>query len=149
MRSGILRVVTLVACGPLLFPPGFCVCKAGGWVSAAPAAEQKAPPARSKSGCCANRACRGDHVERTGDSQPLSTPAPRDDSHLPGCPASAGVDWFKWVEPVAPLVQALPPVAVITFLLLNVEPLTPPSIFTSTCWPSSPPLYLSHCSFVI
>jgi hypothetical protein len=152
------RVLMLVACVPLLFPPGFCICKVGGWGAVAPtgqahvATSQTPKPVLSKSGCCANRDCTGDHTERpasTGDSKSRPGPAPRDDSHMPGCPAAAGADWFKVGEPVQTPVHTLPPVALVPFRLLAVVSVAAPPITTFTNWPSSPPIYLSHCSLVI
>lgn len=152
------RVLMLVASLPLLFPPGFCICKVGGggvapFGQAQVAGSQKIKPGLSKSGCCANRDCTGDHAGRPasqpGESKSRPAPAPRDDSHLPGCPAAAGADWFKVVEPVQTPVHTLPPVALVPFRLLAVVSVAAPPITTFTNWPSSPPIYLSHCSLVI
>lgn len=153
------RVLMLVASVPLLFPPGFCVCKAGGWGRIAPtgqglvAAKGQSTPGLSKTGCCGNRDCTGDHAGRPAsqpdESKSRPGPAPRDDSHMPGCPAAAGADWFKLVEQVQTPVHPLPPVALVPFLPFAVVIVATPPITTFTNWPSSPPIYLSHCSLVI
>ena len=68
---------------------------------------------------------------------------------MPGCPASAGVDRFKWVEPSSSLDNILPPVEAVAFALAEVAEVVSPLTHTSAIPASSPPLYLSHCSLVI
>lgn len=151
------RVLMLVASLPLLFPPGFCICKVGGGVApfgqAQVAGSQKIKPGLSKSGCCANRDCTGDHAARPvslpGESKSWPGPTPQDDSHMPGCPAAAGADASKWVEPSQPFAHPLPPLTVFVVLPVDVVGRSRPPVPAPTNWPSSPPLYLSHCSLVI
>jgi len=69
---------------------------------------------------------------------------------MPGCPASVGVDRFKWVEPAQSFAQTLPPPDVGTFLPLEVvPPVAARPIPPAANWPSSLPIYLSHCALVI
>jgi hypothetical protein len=152
------RVLMLVACVPLLQPTGFCVCKAGGRDRTLPRqvhidAEATASSTVKKSGCCSQ--CHTPDAAKLLaasdlDGQPhRPCPAPDNDSHLPGCPASPGVDRFKWVEPIPQITSVLPPLDSAAFLPVEVKVSTLVSVPTSTFSPSSPPLYLSHCSLVI
>lgn len=69
---------------------------------------------------------------------------------MPGCPASVGVDRFKWVEPAQSFAQTLPPPDVGTFLPLEVvPPVAARPIPPAANRPSSLPIYLSHCTLVI
>jgi hypothetical protein len=157
MLSILARFLMLVACVPLLQPTGFCVCKAGVPSRTSPSqdatGQTDSRPALQKTGCCSQRNAQDCHTKSDATEFPVSAPhpcpAPADDDHLPGCPASVGVDRFKWVEPVQSFADALPPVEVTAFLPLEVAApaanLIPPSTNSS----SSPPLYLSHCSLVI
>lgn len=155
--SILARILMLVACVPLLQPPGFCVCKAGGPVrtssSQAVAGQSNTNLAPLKNGCCTQRniqiAAKPDLSEHT-EPAPQPCPAPADDNHMPGCPASPGVDRFKWVEPAQSVAQTLPPLEAGTFLHFEVvTPVTARSRPPAANWPSSPPIYLSHCSLVI
>ena len=151
------RILMLVACVPLLQPPGFCLCKAGSPSHTSPyqdvSGETDRCPAPQKSGCCSQRNAHDTTAKTPASlsSEPAQRPcpAPADDDHLPGCPASVGVDRFKWVEPAQSFAEPLPPVEVTVFLSLGVTALVARPVPTSLNWPSSPPLYLSHCSLVI
>lgn len=143
----------LVACVPLLQPTGFCVCKTASRTHAQTdhlTQIQVEAPHTPLSDCT----CRHCTSERpptlpTKTCEPgFPDPVP-DDSHSPGCPASPGIDRFKWVEPVQSLVFDLPAVEVIAFLPTEVVKFVTLPTTTSTAWPSSPPFYLSHCSLVI
>lgn len=156
MLAILARVLMLVACVPLLQPPGFCVCKVGVSSRTSPyqdvSGQTHRCPVPQKSGCCSQRNA---HVT-TGETfanlsfvpAPHPCPAPADDDHLPGCPASVGVDRFKWVEPAQSFADPLLPAEVAVFVSLEVAPLAPRPAAPSFNWPS-PPLYLSHCSLVI
>lgn len=84
-----------------------------------------------------------------GESTLPLCPAPKDGSHMPGCPASAGADGLKWIEPATPLVDPPPPGEVVSVTPVKAVsfPAVPAAHFTDR--PPAPPLYLSHCSFVI
>ena len=155
-----VRVLMLVACVPPLLPPGFCICRVGGWGCVAPTGQaqvaggQKIKPALGKIGCCANRDCTGDHAGRPastpGESKSRPGPAPRDDLHMPGCPAAPGADAFKWVEAAQSFAQTLPPIELRTSLPLDAAaPLAVRPVPPAANWPSSPPIYLCDCSLVI
>ena len=157
MLAILARILMLVACVPLLQPPGFCVCKADWPGRTSPsqdsAGQTNSRSAPQKSGCCSQRNANDSTVKAapTASSEPAPhpCPAPADDDHLPGCPASAGVDRFKWVEPAQSVAEALPPVELTAFLHLEVAAPAARPIPPSTNASSSPPLYLSHCSLVI
>ncbi len=149
------RILMLVACVPLLQPTGFCACKAGKWLLTPPhpelaTATSPAPVTTQQSRCCPHRnvCVEGQKAAPPGPDRPAPCPTPGDD-HLPGCPASAGVDRFKWVEPAQLIVQdvpmpdvnMLPPLEILRPTVLPVLPVAD--------WPSSPPIYISHCSLVI
>ncbi|MBA4188007.1 MAG: hypothetical protein C0467_08305 [Planctomycetaceae bacterium] len=148
----LVRVLMLVACLPLLQPTGFCICKAGLRTNSRPDSLPTIPVEvpHTPSSDCTCRHCKSERPPalptKTGEP---SSPAPiPDDSHSPGCPASAGVDCFKWIEPVQSLDYDIP-VEVVAFLPIEVVRFATPPTITSTAWPSSPPFYLTHCSLVI
>lgn len=152
------RVLMLVACVPLLQPTGYCVCKAGEWRGTSlhresVAATSHSPATAPKGGCCSQRHTADDadqSVSSPATPAPPPCPLPDDDRHLPGCPASAGVDRFKWVEPAQSVAQTLPPVEVGTALPLeSLVPAASRPVPPAAPWPSSPPIYLTHCSLVI
>ena len=147
------RVLMLVACVPLLQPTGFCICKTTSPTHAQTnhLLQVQVEDPHTPSSDCSCRHCKSERppASPTKVGEP-SAPAPiPDDSHSPGCPASPGVDRFKWVEPVQPLVLDLPAVEVIAFPPTEVVKFATLPTSTSTAWPSSPPFYLSHCSLVI
>lgn len=152
------RVLMLVACVPLLQPTGFCVCKAGEGQRTSPHREPVAdtthgPPTAQKSGCCSQR-CTANEANKSSSSPvepaPHPCPSPGDDQHMPGCPASVGVDRFKWVEPAQSFAQTLPLPDVGSFLPLEVVlPVAVRPIPPANNFPSSLPIYLSHCALVI
>jgi hypothetical protein len=53
------------------------------------------------------------------------------------------------VEPVQSLDFDLSTIEVVALRPLEVQKLATVPTITSVPWPSSPPIYLSHCSFVI
>ena len=142
------RFLMLLACVPLLQPPGVCICKTGALdcVSTLGAKVELNENDDSKPTCC-NRHRTLDRNSSIPTPQPR--PVPPDDSHQPGCPASAGVDRFKWVEPTATTVEftfSIELVARQAFEKLTVSVARFPIDSVSH---ASPPLFLSHCSFVI
>lgn len=140
------RLLMLVACVPFLQPTGFCACKLGGVTAAWLRGASAATPA--KTSCCAQRHAPDDEVA-CATERPAPCPAPADDRHLPGCPASVGVDRFKWVEAAAPVAVAQPPVEFADLPRVPVPTPVPARPVTSVTWPSSPPLFLAHCTFVV
>jgi len=138
----------LVACGPLLQPTGLCVCKADG--PARPpvehrpvAAETHAPAVAKRAGCCSR-------CHAPAAANPPSPCPPADDgSHMPGCPASAGADALKWIEPATALVDLLPASDLISLPAVEVVAPVFRVTHSTTVRHPSPPLYLSHCSLVI
>lgn len=150
------RILMLVACGPLLQPAGFCVCKARGFDGSSPVREMvEVHPhghlAGKKAGCTCSE-CAPAGKERTTKTPaaptPPASPSPTDD-HLPGCPASPGADSLKWVDPTPQLVTILALPAVVSLLPMEPALHVPLPPFPVAPWSSSPPLYLSHCSLVI
>ena len=155
----LVRILMLVACVPLLQPTGFCVCNAAGsGNTTSPSLEPTearthSPTAPHKIGCCSHHDIDSEaNKSAPSDSdRPAPCPTPRDDDHhMPGCPASAGVDRYKWVEPVQSFAQTLPALDVGTFLPLEFAlPVAARPIPSAAVWPSSPPIYLTHCSLLI
>lgn len=152
------RILMLVACGPLLQPTGFCVCKAGGFDGPSSVPAQGAVEVQShghaadkKAGCTCSE-CAPVGKGRTTTSPAVPTPpggpSPVKD-HLPGCPASPGADSLKWVDPSPQLVTVLALPALVTLLTPEPALTVPPPASPAARWSSSPPLYLSHCSLVI
>lgn len=152
------RILMLVACGPLLQPTGYCVCKAGGFggPSSVPVRESvevqpQGHAAGKKAGCtCSECAPAGKGRITTTPTAPTppAGPSPVKD-HLPGCPASPGADSLKWVDPSPQLVTVLALPTLVTLLTAEPALTVPPPASTPARWSSSPPLYLSHCSLVI
>ena len=156
----LVRVLMLVACVPLLFPTGFCVCKVSGSGGLSPLsslnpveARPDSPPIPRKVGCCSRCAQSDDSSERTSSSRLVNLPPPASpppvEDHVPGCPASPGADSLKWVDPTSQVVAVLALPAVVMFPVIEPAATAPLSSTPSNRWPSSPPLYLSHCSLVI
>lgn len=132
-----------MACLPLLQPTGLCICK-GGLLTRA----QSLRLADADHTTAADCSCRGCRNGRD-PAPPSRTPAQDDDSHMPGCPASPGVDRYKWADPTPSLHSLLPPVALVS-ILPDLPAAKPISVAVrAVTWPSDPPLYLSHCTLVI
>jgi hypothetical protein len=158
--SILARVLMLAACVPLLQPTGFCVCKSGAWGPTA-ACRQKAVPSQDTdqkllkhAGCCSHRNHINDAghspVPHPGERAPDPCPSPGDDSHLPGCPASAGVDRYKWVERTLSHAQMFSLIEIAAVRPLEVPAFsTSLAVTTAASYPAGPPLYLSHCVLVI
>mgnify|MGYP007071129096 CR=1 FL=1 len=152
------RFLMLVACLPLLPPPGLCVCKVG--EPNRPLSPQEFTPVRKscpalphKTSCCSQHQ-NTNSTNTTPASKPVQPtprpcPLPPDDNNLPSCPASVGVDQVVWIEPAELLVHALPPVEVSAFLTAEVVAHVTPPINTFAHRLSAPPLYLFQCSLVI
>lgn len=151
------RILMLVACVPLLQPTGFCICKfavnRGGSTRQATFSTHAGPSVASPCTACCNTSRCPEHASQAaapqaGRTSQSSQPAPTDERHMPGCPASNTAEASKWVEPTPPLPADLPPsepVAFPHFKVVAVTLLTTPPPYRS----SAPPLYLSHCSLVI
>jgi hypothetical protein len=111
---------------PLLLPPGFCVCAAG------------AP--------CHDAATESDDHDHDGSPHQH----PQDQHHSPGCPAaSADADRSRGAEPTSDISSVGASLAAVTCPLFPPRAVRTPVRATSPAWPSAPPLYLAHCSFVI
>jgi len=144
----VVRFLMLLACVPLLAPPGLCACRAGERDHTQ--SHQEAAPAPERA-CCAHR--HGPHDReasaRPCEPTPRPAPAPHDNDHCPGCPAvTAGVERLPWSEPTAGAIGVPAPAALagVPFVPAPparhvLRPIAPD--------PSDPPLYLSHCSLVI
>lgn len=151
------RILMLVACGPLLQPTGYCVCKAGGFggPSSVPVRGTSEVPHNSstgkKAGCTCSHCAAPAEGQPAGDpvaQTPPAKPSPADD-HLPGCPASPGADSLKWVDPSPQVVVVLALLEVVVIHAAEPASVVPQAAPTSARYSSSPPLYLSHCSLVI
>lgn len=150
------RILMLVACGPLLQPAGYCVCKADGFGGSSPVrgSVEVQPPdhaAGKKAGCtCSDCTSPGKSRITTTPTAPTppAGPTPVKD-HLPGCPASPGADSLKWVDPTPQVVTVLALPALVCLPAFNPALTAAAPTFPVVRWWSSPPLYLSHCSLVI
>lgn len=140
------RLVMLLACVPLLLPPGLCACGAS---------ETSAAPTRANAdaGAKPNRCGCRHHTTPASPATLHVSPAPHDPAHphhAPGCPATAdGSKWVERAEPVghlAPLaLDALP-----TFgLTLADTRVAAPAPTGMAAPPHFPPLYLTHCALLI
>lgn len=156
--SILARILMLVACGPLLFPPGFCVCKAGDGRHAPDQAattssglEQKT--AHTATDCHHRHGISSPHhLVADRPCEPIShpAPAPHDDHHIPGCPAaSPAVERLQWSEPTPGVTDHLLPATFVVVQLLATANSPRPLDRPGTHRTVSLPLYLSHCSLVI
>ena len=150
------RLLMLLACVPLLLPPGFCVCKAGDaggtplpYANASGAITP--PPSHDSERCSHPHASQDDSVAvAPGEPTTHPAPAPHEDHHSPGCPAaSPAVERPQWTEPTPGVTAALPLLPFIVAVFAPGANARPPAHQRSLNWPSSLPLYLSHCSLVI
>ncbi|MFO0800527.1 MAG: hypothetical protein U0804_23920 [Gemmataceae bacterium] len=153
----LVRVLMLVACGPLLVPPGFCVCKAG--VTSCTPSQRASLGVEGTTAETSHSTTRCSHrhdipkvasdVASPGE-QTTPAPVPHDDDHAPGCPAATvGGDRLQWVEPTADTAPVTVLVAFIGFVLVPEAGGCRPQDRTVVNWPTSSPLYLTHCSLVI
>lgn len=150
----LVRVLMLVACGPLLIPPGFCVCKAG-VTSCTPSHRESVGRQATTAESHSTARCPHRHdtskaaSESTSPGEP-TPPAPHDDDHAPGCPAATvGGDRLQWVEPTADTTPVAVQAEFVGFLLVPATGGCRPPDRQHINRPCSPPLYLTHCSLVI
>ncbi len=150
----LIRVLMLVACVPLLLPPGFCVCKAGE-SSCTPSHRESigeqattAEPPHSTARCSHRHDTSKVASDFTPPGEP-TPPAPQDD-HAPGCPAATvNSDRLQWVEPTADTTPVAVQAEFVGYLLVPATDGCPPPARQHVNRPCSPPLYLTHCSLVI
>lgn len=153
----LVRVLMLVACGPLLVPPGFCICKAG--VTSCATSHRASVGVEGTAGEPSHSTARCSHrhdapkvasdLASPGEPTP-PTPAPHDDDHAPGCPAATvGGERVQWVEPTADTTPVTVQVAFVGVVLVPVAGGCRPPDRHHVNRPCSPPLYLTHCSLVI
>jgi hypothetical protein len=149
------RLLTFVACLPLLQPNGFCVCK---WVRlglipthSTISTTSQVEPTCSKNTCCSSNDCSSKEQKQEniktcthcGQSEPSSK-----DEHRPDCPESYGVTQSKFVETAPSLAHLWLP----TSGLLVALPTPFVSRLDADSRPIQPcgrPLYLTHCTFTI
>jgi hypothetical protein len=139
-----VRILMLLACVPLLGPPGVCLCAAGDHAPPAPRSVKPAqPPAGPHAGC------RHHHAQPPSDPPAPATPAPAGDDHHPGCPAAVvtGTDEVPGTDPT-PDLFAFPPAATLDLP----APATPAARASASSTPrprpSGLPLFLHHCALV-
>jgi hypothetical protein len=149
------RILTLLACVPMLLPSGFCACKAGdagGTPPPANASRAITPPPSHKTEGCSHRHAVRDHNPAVAPGEPPTRPAPVpcEDHHSPGCPAaSPAVERIQWSETTPGTTTVLLLLPFVLAVLAPAANARPPVDRPFSNWPSSPPLYLSHCSLVI
>lgn len=150
----LVRVLMLVACGPLLVPPGYCICKAGVTSCTPPLRESVEVRGTESISSHSTARCshRHDAPKAAHDFTPPgepTPPAPHDD-HAPGCPAATvGGERLQWVEPTADTTPVAVRAAFVGFVLVpEMGGCLPPDRHVVNR-PCSPPLYLTHCSLVI
>ena len=141
----------LLACLPLLLPPGLCACGASEAVTpkhANTAAHAKETPARKCCGCSHHAKSDATPTRRLATSTQHTPEHPV--HHAPGCPATTGSERAKFTER-AELVDHLTAVAFVTLAhqptLANVDC----PVFAdarSTPIYESQPRYLKHCALL-
>lgn len=149
----LLRVLMLVACGPLVFPPGFCVCKASA-KNCTPV--QRKSVANKQAGLSSSHStgsCSHHHNTSKSDTAASSPAIPtppsphHDHDHDPDCPAAtASVEQLQWFEPTN---VATPVMMQVAFVGVRLVPATGCRPLDHPDWPCAAPLYLKHCSLVI
>lgn len=145
------RLVLLVACVPLLLPPGVCACGADGAAPAPRATAEPDPPAPAPTKCCG---CSHGPKVVTPPAESVSQPAPERDRnvpHAPRCPAVSGGER-------APLPERAEPAGHLTALafasaLVELVAPAPPGGCVATASRAavpfeSPARYLAHCTLL-
>lgn len=143
--SIMVRFLMLVACLPLLLPSLFCICKAD--------VEKRASQDHVRVDIVASTqtidGCSHHRCPKPVPTDPHSAPAPLED-HKPVCPfASAIVENLQWTEPTVTEIGVLNVADFAGVPLFSMTPARHSVDFSVGNSQSSPPLYLSHCSFVI
>jgi len=144
----------VLACVPLLLPSGFCVCEAGKQCCTQTGCDRAGTlegcdaDAPKKSGCCHHRHDRD--ISIAFSDTPRHDPKPPGGQHVPGCPAaSVDYDRSQATEPTLGWNGISPSSSTIAYV-----PFSPRVHHVQVCLtpqkrPSGPPIYLTHCSFVI
>lgn len=158
MLSKLARFLMLVACVPLLQPPGLCTCEAGDSGTVTSHQEADAAEATVPSRSTSHETAHCSHRHAAQDTDPSADAGPgrrhptpaRHDDHGPGCPAAtAGVERLPWSELAPDPTSALPPTTCTGVRLAPATTRCRPVISPATHYPSALPFYLSHCSLVI
>jgi hypothetical protein len=139
------RFLTLLACVPLLWPTGICLYQVSIQVF-----EQSSSKLDSDSEdlpCCSHCHAESKSTDIPGeDSNTHSTP--KDNDHSPSCPCSPTVDRSK---SIATVFDWIPYESTRTILidLQDFKPSFSRQNNDSVSFASDPPIYLSHCLFLI
>ena len=132
----LMRVLMLVACGPLLLPSGLCRCQPE--VGLATSSQSPEPVAVK---VCAHGHCH--------EVAPVEQPPQQPKKHKPGCPSElASVDRSPWTEPTVN-VAAVPPLVSVIDTVAALPPVAHSSRHELPPYVPSTPLYLAHCALVI
>jgi hypothetical protein len=145
--SSLFRILALLASMPLLFPPGFCICKVE-LVDFFAQGQGKLDHSTSLPKCC--QTCdRDDGQDATIETHSKSNRPVSDRSHLPGCPADDQAFLVKWIEPSSFLILDFHLDEVSSFeprMRIELSRTNPRQHFIL---PQSRPMYLSHCALLI
>ena len=135
----------LVACVPLLLPSLFCICKA----DVEKRTSQDHVRVNSVASTQTIDGCSHHRCPKPVPTDPHSAPAPLE-HHKPVCPfASAIVENLQWTESTVTEISVLNVADFAGVPLFSMTPARHSVDFSVVNYQSSPPLYLSHCSFVI
>ena len=145
IMSTLARFLMLVACVPLLLPSLFCICKA----DVEKRTSQDHVRVNSVASTQTIDGCSHHRCMKPVSTDPHSAPIPLE-HHKPVCPfASAIVENLQWTESTVTEISELNVADFAGVPLFSMTPARHSVDFTVVNSQSSPPLYLSHCSFVI
>jgi hypothetical protein len=132
LTAFLAKLLTLVACLPLLLPTGVCLCDAG--------LERCAKTAAADShDCCSD-------CQDSDDDTPVQ-PAPCNE-HLPACPA-ATPEVSHWIKTVSWLTFDVVPTVVSQIAVpIDAGSSATTAHVSAAFWPSAPPRYVAHCSLL-
>lgn len=150
----LVRVLMLVACVPMLLPPGICMCDAGALTCTDP--HRTADLSSASYSPASGRCC---HCHTSAETEPdLAAaeqsahdhlPAPHDD-HAQRCPAApVDIEKLQRAESTIDACQVAVLLACFEGILLPVTHVPRLPVCSVECREYSPPLYLTHCSLII
>ena len=146
--SILVRVLMLAACVPsLVLPPGVCPCRVGEWCGA----PHEHRDAAAVGHCSDHHGGDASDLAAT-DTSPDSHdhtggPVPHDDRDCPCCRTADAIRDARVGPTTDPAGVSVPALAPTGFVPAPAYPRPLP--LAAVIRPSSPPLYLSHCSLVI
>lgn len=145
------RLVLLVACVPLLLPPGLCAC---GSEVVAPSQTVKAVQVESPTTPAKRCGCGHTAKHKAAPTQAIVPAAPEHEHRVPHtahCPAVSGTERAQLVERAEPVehVTALAFVCAAAAFATDAEPMSRPFVWRDSAHSfEDRPRYLTHCALL-